>query len=71
MEFLGHKKTSEGVKVDPSKSEAMKNCLKSLTPTDIRSFLGLAGSYRKFVDGFASIASPLTTLAQKEFLVVV
>ena len=36
-----------------------------LTPTDIRSFLGLAGYYRRFVEGFVSIASPLTTLTQK------
>ena len=43
----------------------MKNCPRPLTPTDIRSFLGLAGYYRMFVEGFSSIASPLTTLTQK------
>ena len=50
--FLGHIISSEGVEVDPRKTEAVKN-------------VGLEGYYRRFVDGFASIASPLTTLTQK------
>ena len=41
--FLCHIISSEGVEVDPRKIEAVKNCPKPLTPTDIRSFLGLAG----------------------------
>ena len=45
--------------------EAVKNLPRLLIPTDIRSYLGLAGYYRRFVDGFAYIASPLTTLTQK------
>ena len=63
--FLGHIISSEGVEVDPRKIEAVKNCPRPLTPTDIRSFLRLGGYYKRFVDGFASIASPLTTLTQK------
>ena len=43
----------------------MKIWYRPLTPSDIRIFLGLAGYYRRFMDGFASIASPLTTLTQK------
>ncbi|TMX00361.1 hypothetical protein EJD97_000964 [Solanum chilense] len=43
--------------------EAVKNCPKPFIPTDIRSFLGLI--YRRFMDGFVSIASPLTTFTQK------
>ena len=62
VNFLGHIISSEGVEVDPWKMEAMKTWPRSLTPTNIRSFLGLAGYYQRFVDGFASIASPLTTL---------
>ena len=65
MSFLGHIISSEGVDVDPRKTEAMKNWLRPLTPTDIRNFLGLEGYYQRFVDGFVSIESPLTTLTQK------
>ena len=60
--FLGHIVSSEGVEVNPRKTKVVKNCPRSLPPTDIRSFLGLEGYYRRFMDGFASIASPLTTL---------
>ena len=65
MTFLGHIICSEGVEVDPKKIEAVRNWPKPLTPTDIRSFLGLSCYYRRFVSGFASIASPLNTLTQK------
>ena len=45
---------------------AVRNWPRPLTPTDIRSFLGLAGYNRRFVDGFLSIDSPLTTLIDKK-----
>ena len=54
------------VEVDPKKIDAVRNWPRPLTPTDIRSFLGLAGYYRRFVDVFSSIASPFTTLTQKK-----
>ena len=60
--FLSQIIFSDGVEVDPRKIEAVKNFPRPLTPTDIRSFLGY---YRRFVDGFASIASPLNTLTKK------
>ena len=65
MAFLGHIISSDGVEVDPRKIEAVKNCLRPLTPTDIGSFLGLAGYYQRFVDVSPSITSHLTTLTQK------
>ena len=65
MTFLDHIISSEGVEVDPRKTEVAKNWPRPLTPTVIRSFLGLVGYYRRFMDGFTSIASPLTTLTQK------
>ena len=65
MAFLGHIISSKGVEIDPRKAEAVKNCPKLLTPIDIRSLMGLAGYNQRFVDGFASISSPLTTLTQK------
>ena len=65
MAFLGHVISSEGGEVDLRKTKAVNNFPRPLTLTDIRSFLGLASYYRRFVDGFASILSPLTTLTQK------
>ena len=65
MEFLGYIISSEGSNVDPRKIEAVKNWPRPLTPTDIRSFLGLVRYYMRFVDGFVSIAYTLNTLTQK------
>ncbi|XP_070004692.1 uncharacterized mitochondrial protein AtMg00860-like [Nicotiana sylvestris] len=63
--FLGHIVSREGIKVDPQKIAAVKNCPRPTTPIEIRSFLGLVGHYRKFVEGFSTLASPLTKLTQK------
>ncbi|GJT58519.1 hypothetical protein Tco_1002052 [Tanacetum coccineum] len=56
---------SEGVHVDPSRIEAIKNSSAPTTPTEVRQFLGLAGYYRRFIEGFSLIAKPLTKLTQK------
>ncbi|GJT58648.1 putative nucleotidyltransferase, ribonuclease H [Tanacetum coccineum] len=56
---------SEGIHVDPSKIEAVKNWKPLKTPTEIRSFLRLAGYYRRFITNFSKIAKPLTLLTQK------
>nr|GFB03844.1 hypothetical protein [Tanacetum cinerariifolium] len=56
---------SEGIDVDPNKIEAVKNWKTPKTPTEIRSFLGLAGYYRRFIASFSKIAKPLTLLTQK------
>ncbi|WMV45713.1 hypothetical protein MTR67_039098 [Solanum verrucosum] len=66
MAFLGHIVSDEGIRVDNQKIEAVKNWPRSTTPTEIRIFLGLVGYYRRFVEGFSSIASPLTKLTYKE-----
>ncbi|XP_073119989.1 uncharacterized protein [Henckelia pumila] len=63
--FLGHIISKDGVSVDPKKVEAVMDWPRPKTVTEIRSFLGLAGYYRKFVEGFSSIAIPLTKLTQK------
>ncbi|XP_073061944.1 uncharacterized mitochondrial protein AtMg00860-like [Primulina eburnea] len=63
--FLGHIISKEGVSVDPKKVEAITGWPIPKTVTENRSFLGLAGYYRKFVEGFSSIATPLTKLTQK------
>ena len=63
--FIGHIISSNGIKVDPKKNKMVKNWPRTLIQTDIRRLLDLVGYYSKFVDGFASISSPLTTLTQK------
>ena len=60
--ILGHVVSSDGIKVDPKKTVVIKNRPKPLTLSDIRSFLGLAGYYQRFVHGFSSISSPMTKL---------
>nr|GFA15786.1 putative reverse transcriptase domain-containing protein [Tanacetum cinerariifolium] len=65
VQFLRHVIDSEGVYVDPAKIEAIKNWATSTTPTEVRQFLGLAGYYRRFIEGFSLISKPLTKLTQK------
>ena len=65
VKFLGHVISRDGVAVDPSKVEAMLNWKRPETVTEIRSFLGLAGYYRRFIQNFSRIAMPLTKLTRK------
>ena len=64
--FLGHVIAAEGVSVDPQKIEAVVNWKPPKNVSEVRSFLGLAGYYRKFVEGFSKIAAPLTKLTRKD-----
>ncbi|GKF69789.1 putative reverse transcriptase domain-containing protein, partial [Tanacetum coccineum] len=54
-----------GIHVDPSKIEALKNWKAPRTPTEVRSFLGWAGYYRRFIENFSKISKSLTILTQK------
>jgi len=64
--FLGHVISAEGVAVDPAKIDAIVAWEVPKNVRDIRSFLGLASYYRKFVQGFSSIARPMTQLLRKD-----
>ena len=65
VKFLGHVVSQQGVFVDPSKVEAVLNWKRPETVFEVRSFLGLAGYYRRFIQNFSRIALPLTKLTQK------
>nr|GEY95847.1 hypothetical protein [Tanacetum cinerariifolium] len=56
---------SKGIKVDPAKIKSIKDWASSKTPTEIRQFLGLAGYYHRFIEGFSKIAKSMTKLTQK------
>ena len=63
--FLGHIVFVEGIRVDHAKIEAIMNWKSPQNVTDVRSFLGLARYYRRFVKGFSVIAFTLTKLLRK------
>ena len=56
---------SSGIQVDPKKIEAIIEWLRSTSVIEVRSFLGLASYYKRFVKDFYKIAAPLTRLIQK------
>ena len=62
--------TTDGVVVDPAKIEAMTEWQQLKNITDIRSFLGLAGYYRRLIENFSKIAKPMTELLKNGVLFV-
>jgi hypothetical protein len=63
--FLGHIITYGGIKVDPNKIIEILNWKQPTDVSKIRSYLGLAGYYRRFIEGFSKIVKPLTSLLEK------
>ena len=57
--------SADGIYVDPQKVEVMANWEHPTTVTEVRSFLGLIGYYRRFIEGFLKIAGPLHCLTRK------
>ena len=65
VSFLGNVVSKDGVIVDPSKIEAVKSWVRPTNVTEVRSFVGLASYYHRFVKGFSSVASQLTNLTNQ------
>jgi hypothetical protein len=66
LSYLGHVVTASGVKPDERKVAAIMGFPTPNSQKDIKSFLGLAGYYRRFIDNFSAIARPLTELLKKD-----
>jgi hypothetical protein len=64
--FLGHVVSERGAKLDPGKIDAVVRFLEPRTMTDVRSFLGLTGYYRKYVQGYSRLVGPLFDLTRKD-----
>ncbi|KAI0524316.1 hypothetical protein KFK09_003682 [Dendrobium nobile] len=68
--FFGHIVSEVEIFVDPTKVKPVMDWLRPSTITKIHSFIGIAGSYRRFVEGFSSIGAPLTRLTQKSIKLI-
>ena len=65
VEFLGHVVSSDGIKTDPKKTEAVKNWPTPTCVKEVRSFLGICSYYRRFIYRFSDVAKPLHSLTEK------
>jgi hypothetical protein len=65
VSFLGHVVSNRGISVDPSKLRDVLNWKPPTNVSEIHSFLGLAGYYRRFIEGFSKLAKPMTALLEK------
>jgi hypothetical protein len=64
--FLVHIISNEGIFVDPSKVQDVLGWDSPMSAGDIRSFLGLAGYYQRFIEGFSKISKPMTELLERD-----
>ena len=68
VSFFGHVVSEGGISMDPSKIEVVVGWERPTNVTEVRSFLGLAGYYRRFVEGYSKLATPLTQLTDTDFV---
>ena len=68
LKFLGHIVSADGLKVDPGKVQVIQDWPRPQTNKEVRSFLGLANYFRKFVQGYSSLVAPLINLTKKDKL---
>ena len=61
IQYLGHIISEEGISVDPKKIEAIMNCPTPRNVTDVRSCMGIAGYYRRFIEGFSKVSHAITS----------
>ena len=66
VQFLGHLVNQNGFLVDPTKIEAVMKWEVPKTPSEIQSFLGLVGYYKRFIYNFSNISVPITRLTRKD-----
>jgi len=66
VQFLGHVISAQGIVVDPAKVEAVVKWESPKSTTEIKSFVGLAGYYKRFIKGFSKIVALLTQLTRKD-----
>jgi len=66
VNFLGHVTSTQGISVDPANVEAVLQWERPKTVTEIKSFVGLAGYYRRFIEDFSRVVAPLTQLTRKD-----
>ena len=65
VHYLGHVVSEQGLSPDPTKVQAVANWKLPMNVSEVRSFLGLAGYYHRFIKNFAKIAAPLMNLTRK------
>ena len=65
MRFLGHIVSASGVSVDPEKVEAVMSWERPKSVFEIRSFLGLTGYYKRFIEDFSRLATSMMRLTRK------
>ena len=65
IHYLGHIISKDGISVDPEKIDAIREWSMTNNVIEVRSFMGLAGYYKRFIEGFSKISDPISSLQKK------